>query len=115
MNDCIFCKIIAGEIPSAKVYEDEYVYAFRDINPIAPVHIIIVPKEHISCANEINADNSEYVAHIFEAIPVIAENEGIADGYNILNNCGEKGGQTVMHLHFHLLGGLDVNSLLSAK
>lgn len=113
MEDCLFCKIIDGSIPSTKVYEDEYVYAFRDINPIAPVHVVIVPKTHVCCANKITADNSELVAHIFEAIPVIAKQEGIEDGYNILNNCGAKGGQTIMHLHFHLLGGKDINSLIA--
>lgn len=115
MEDCLFCNIIKGNIPSTKVYEDEHVYAFRDINPIAPVHVIVVPKQHLSCANDVNATNSDAIAHIFEAIPKIAKQEGIADGYNILNNCGEKGGQSVMHLHFHLLGGLDINSLLQHK
>lgn len=105
MEDCIFCKIIAGEIPSTKVYEDEYVYAFRDINPQAPVHILIVTKKHIACADEITAENSAYVARVFEAIPKIAAAEGLANGYRVINNCREDGGQTVMHLHFHLLGG----------
>ena len=85
MNDCLFCKIIAGEIPSAKVYEDEYVYAFRDINPQAPVHVLVVPKEHIACANEITAENSACVAKIFEAIPKIAAAEGLTNGYRIIN------------------------------
>lgn len=105
MNDCLFCKIIAGEIPSAKVYEDDYVYAFRDINPQAPVHVLVVPKEHIACAAEITAENSACVAKIFEAIPKIAAAEGLTNGYRIINCCGEDGGQTVYHLHFHLLGG----------
>ncbi|MBO7728923.1 MAG: histidine triad nucleotide-binding protein [Oscillospiraceae bacterium] len=105
MNDCIFCKIIAGDIPSAKVYEDESVYAFRDINPQAPVHVLVVPKEHISCANEITAENSGAVAKIFEAIPKIAAAEGLSNGYRVINCCGEDGGQTVFHLHFHILGG----------
>ena len=105
MDNCLFCKIIAGEIPSAKVYEDEYVYAFRDINPQAPVHVLVVPKEHISCADEINADNSAYVARIFEVIPKIAAAEGLTNGDRIINCCGEDGGQTVFHLHFHILGG----------
>lgn len=103
--DCLFCKIIAGEIPSAKVYEDEYVYAFRDIHPQAPVHVLIVPRTHIACADEIGAANSDIVAHIFEAIPKIAKAEGLTGGYRIINNCGEDGCQTVRHLHFHLLGG----------
>ena len=105
MEDCIFCKIIAGEIPSAKVYEDDYVYAFRDINPQAPVHVLIVTKKHISCADEINEENSAYVAKVFEAVGKIAAAEGLTNGYRVINNCREDGGQTVMHLHFHLLGG----------
>ena len=103
--DCLFCKIIAGEIPSAKVYENEWVYAFRDIAPQAPVHVLIVPKVHICCADAVNAENSPFVAKIFEAIPEIAKAEGLANGYRIINNCGEDGCQTVKHLHFHLLGG----------
>ena len=103
--DCLFCSIIKGDIPSTKVYEDENVFAFRDINPQAPVHIIIVPKEHICCADAVNSENSQLVAKIFEAIPQIAAAEGLANGYRIINNCGEDGGQTVKHLHFHLLGG----------
>ena len=103
--DCLFCKIIAGEIPSTKVYEDDMVYAFRDINPIAPVHVLIIPKEHISGANKINADNSKYVAHIFEAAAKIAAQEGYPDSFRIISNCGEDAGQTVHPLHFHLLAG----------
>lgn len=104
--DCLFCKIIAGEIPSAKVYEDEFVYAFRDIEPQAPVHILIVPKEHIASANELNEKNADVLSHIFLAAAKLAKEEGIAeDGYRIVNNCGFNGGQTVNHLHFHMLGG----------
>ena len=104
--DCLFCKIIAGEVPSTKVYEDEYVYAFLDISPQAPEHVVIVPKEHIASANEINAENSALLAKIFEAVPKVAKERGIAeDGYRVVNNCGVMGGQTVGHLHFHLLGG----------
>ena len=103
--DCIFCKIIAGDIPSAKVYEDEMVYAFRDINPMAPVHVLIVPKCHLASADEVSADNSAYVARIFEVIPTIAKAEGLANGYRVVTNCGEHGCQSVKHLHFHLLGG----------
>lgn len=105
MDNCIFCKIITGEIPSTKVFENEYVYAFRDINPQAPVHILVVPKIHIACADEINAYNSDAVARIFEAIPMIAAAEGLTNGYRVVNCCGEDGGQTVYHLHFHILGG----------
>ena len=105
-DNCLFCRIIAGEIPSSKVYEDEYVFAFRDINPQAPVHVLVVPKEHIPCADAIGAANSVHVAKCFEAIAKIAKAEGLDKGYRVVNNCGEDGGQTVMHLHFHILGGL---------
>ena len=105
-NSCIFCRIIAGEIPSAKVYEEEYVYAFRDIHPQAPVHILVCPKEHICCADAINAENSVHAAKVFEAIARIAKAEGLTNGYRVINNCGEDGGQTVKHLHFHLIGGM---------
>ena len=107
MNDnCLFCRIISGEIPSAKVYEDEYVYAFRDINPQAPVHVLVVPKAHIASAAAVNAENSVYVARCFEAIAKIAGSEGLSRGYRVITNCGEDGGQSVMHLHFHLIGGV---------
>ena len=105
MNDCLFCKIIAGEIPSTKVFENDAVYAFRDINPQAPVHVLVVPKEHIASANEITEDNSNAVAACFQAISKIASAEGLTDGYRVINNCGEAAGQTVQHLHFHLIGG----------
>lgn len=106
MSDCLFCKIIAGEIPSTKVYEDEYVYAFKDINPLAPVHILVIPKEHISGASEITSENSAAVSKIFEAAAKIAKEQGIAeDGFRIVTNCGENGCQSVHHLHFHILGG----------
>jgi histidine triad (HIT) family protein len=103
--DCIFCKIIKGEIPSSKVYENEYVYAFRDINPQAPVHILVVPKEHISSVDEITAENSAIVAKIFEAIPEIAKSEKLSGGYRVISNCGADACQSVKHLHFHILGG----------
>ncbi len=104
--DCLFCKIINGEIPSDKVYEDELVFAFRDIAPASPVHVLIIPKKHISSANEINEDNEAVVAHIFSVAAKLAGELGIAEsGYRIVNNCGKDGGQTVGHLHFHLLGG----------
>ncbi len=105
MSDCLFCKIIAGEIPSNKVYEDEWVYAFLDIAPQAPVHVVIVPKIHIAATTEITAENSLYVAKIFEAAAKIAEQENLEKGFRVVNNCGEDGGQTVGHLHFHLLAG----------
>lgn len=103
--DCLFCKIINGEIPSSKVYENEYVYAFKDINPQAPVHVLVVPKKHICCADKITAENSLEVARVFEAIPKIAAEMGLTNGYRIINNCGEDGCQTVKHIHFHVLGG----------
>ncbi len=105
MSDCLFCKIIAGEIPSTKVYEDDSVFAFRDIAPQAPTHILVIPKVHISGCSGVNADNSSVVAHIFEVIPKIAEAEGLTGGYRVVSNCGEDAGQTVPHLHFHILGG----------
>ena len=104
-ESCLFCKIIAGDIPSTKVYEDKYVFAFRDINPQAPVHILVVPKEHICCTAAIDGNNSVCVAKCFEAIAKIAKAEGLDKGYRVVNNCGEYGGQTVMHLHFHIIGG----------
>ncbi|MBQ2931339.1 MAG: histidine triad nucleotide-binding protein [Clostridia bacterium] len=104
--DCLFCKIVAGEIPSTKVWEDDKVLAFRDIDPQAPQHIIIIPKEHISSANEITEENSSVVAKIFETAAKIAKEQGFSEnGYRIVNNCGEDGGQTVGHIHFHLLAG----------
>ena len=104
-DNCIFCRIIAGEIPSAKVYEDENVFAFRDINPQAPVHVLVVPREHIPSADALNESNSGAVAPCFEAIGKIVRSEGLESGYRVINNCGPDGGQTVMHLHFHLIGG----------
>ena len=103
--DCLFCKIIAGEIPSSKVYEDEFVFAFNDIAPQTPVHILVVPKAHICCADAVNADNSIYVAKIFEAIPKIAADAGLKNGYRVITNCGEDACQSVKHLHFHIMGG----------
>lgn len=103
--DCLFCKIIAGEIPSSEVYSDEYVYAFRDINPQAPVHVLVVPKTHIASADGVNSENSAYVAKIFEAIPKIAKACGLENGYRVITNIGEDGCQSVRHIHFHILGG----------
>ena len=102
---CLFCKIINGEIPSNKVYEDDQVFAFRDIEPQAPTHILIIPKQHIKSAAEIDESNSAVVAHIFEVAAKIAKQEGLDDGFRIVNNCGDIAGQTVKHLHFHLMGG----------
>ncbi len=103
MSDCLFCKIAAGEIPSTKVYENEYVYAFKDIDPQAPFHVIVIPKKHIASADMINAENSIEVARVFEAIAEIAKQEKLDGGYRVVNNCGKDGGQTVGHIHFHLL------------
>lgn len=118
MKDCIFCKIVAGEIPSKKVFEDELVLAFHDIAPAAPVHIIIIPKisgeEHIDSADFISDKNAKYVARIFEVIPQIAKSFNLSqeNGYRIITNIGKDGGQTVNHLHFHLLGGKTMSSSL---
>ncbi len=105
MSDCLFCKIIAGDIPSTKVYEDDSVLAFRDIAPMAPTHILVIPKAHIGSVAEITAENSAVVAHIFEVIAAIAKAEGLENGYRVVSNCGDDAGQTVHHLHFHILGG----------
>ncbi len=103
MNDCLFCKIIAGEIPSAKVYEDDKVYAFKDIHPQAPVHVLIVPKRHM--ANILECD-AETAAALTDAIRAIAVQEGVdASGFRVISNCGRDGAQSVNHLHVHLLGG----------
>lgn len=104
---CLFCEIINGNIPGNKVYEDDMIYAFKDINPVAPVHILIVPKVHIDSVNELTPETSGYVAHIFEKIPEIAKSQGI-NSYRIINNCGKDAGQSVMHLHFHLIGGVEL-------
>ena len=103
--DCIFCKIANGEIPSTKVYEDEKVLAFNDLDPQAPVHVLIIPKEHISSCDEVNEENCAVVGHIFAVAAKIAKEKGLENGYRIVNNCGEDGGQSVKHLHFHLMGG----------
>lgn len=103
--DCIFCKIIDGSIPSKKVYEDDKMLAFYDIEPAAPVHVVMVPKAHISSADELNEENAQYVAHIFSKAGEIAKSLGLESGYRIVNNCGPDAGQTVFHIHFHLMGG----------
>ncbi|MCH5195877.1 MAG: histidine triad nucleotide-binding protein [Oscillospiraceae bacterium] len=113
MMDCLFCKIIAGEIPSTKVFEDEKILAFRDINPQAPSHILVIPKEHIGGVDELNENNSAVVAHIFAKIAEIAKNEGLENGYRVVSNVGEDGGQTVRHLHFHIIGGAKLNTQMA--
>ena len=106
MNDCIFCKIVNGEIPSTKVYEDEDVYAFEDINPMAKVHILIIPKKHIATTADLEPEDAALIGKIFLVAKKIAEEKGMAeDGYRIVNNCKYFGGQEVFHIHFHLLGG----------
>ena len=105
MSNCLFCKIVVGDIPSTKVYEDETVYAFRDIAPQAPTHILVIPKAHIASVADVTAENSAVVAHIFEVIAAIAHQEGLDNGYRVVSNCGSDAGQTVHHLHFHILGG----------
>ena len=103
--NCLFCKIIAGQIPSSRVYEDDLVYAFRDIAPQAPTHVLVVPKTHIADCNGITEENSAVVAHIFQVIPQIARAEGLDSGYRVISNCGPDACQSVQHLHFHILGG----------
>ena len=105
MENCLFCKIIAGDIPSNKVYENEYVLAFRDIAPQAPVHILVIPKTHMESINAVNEENSLLAAKCLEAIAVIAKQEGLDGGFRVVSNCGDHAGQTVHHLHFHILGG----------
>ena len=105
MSNCLFCKIVAGDIPSTKVYEDETILAFRDIAPQAPTHILVIPKTHISGCDGVTEENSAVVAHIFSVIPQIAKAEGLENGYRVVSNCGPDAGQTVPHLHFHILGG----------
>lgn len=109
MGECIFCKIINGEIPCSKVFEDDKILAFNDINKEAPTHVLIIPKEHIASVNELNEDNVDVIGHIFLKAKEIAKKLGIAeDGYRIVNNCGKNGGQTVGHIHYHLLGGREL-------
>ena len=105
MENCLFCKIAAGIIPSTKVNEDDLILAFRDIAPMAPTHVVVIPKTHIPSVDGITPENSALVARIFEVIPRIAKAEGLEKGYRVVSNCGEHAGQTVPHLHFHILGG----------
>ena len=109
MSDCLFCKIINGEIPSKKLYEDEKILAFYDISPIAPVHFLVIPKQHIASLDAIDADNSAIVAYIFQKLGELAKLAGIENGYRVISNCGADAGQTVQHLHFHVLGGKEMN------
>lgn len=103
--DCLFCKIIDGAIPSNKVYEDEWCLAFHDINPQAPVHVLVIPKTHIASADDVDENNSKYIARVFEAIPKVAKLAGLTNGYRVISNCGDDACQTVKHIHFHVMGG----------
>jgi histidine triad (HIT) family protein len=109
-DDCIFCKIIKGEIPSTRVYEDEHVYAFKDIHPAAPVHVLVVPKEHIDSLEALNEENIKAVIPVHKAIQKVAAITGVGEkGYRVIVNCGSGAGQTVMHLHYHVLGGVKMD------
>ncbi len=105
MENCLFCKIAAGEIPSTILYEDDKIIAFNDIDPKAPVHFLVIPKAHIGSVSEITSENSAVLADIFERIAILAEEKGLGSGYRVVSNCGEDAGQTVPHLHFHVLAG----------
>lgn len=107
MDDCLFCKIVAGKVPSTVVYEDDTVFAFKDVNPQAPVHFLVIPKEHITSCGEITPENSGIVAHCFEVISKVTKEQGI-ESFRVVSNCGEQAGQSVPHLHFHVLAGRDM-------
>jgi histidine triad (HIT) family protein len=113
MSDCIFCKIVDGSIPSKKVYEDDHILAFYDLEPQAPVHVLVIPKIHICCADAVTEENSAYIAHIFSKVPEIAKSLGLTNGYRIVNNCGEHGCQSVKHMHFHILGGTQLTGRMA--
>ena len=108
MNDCLFCKIAAGEIPSAKVYEDERAVAFRDIAPQAPVHILVIPKEHIESVGAIDESNMELAGYLLSVAAKVAKQESLTGGFRLISNCGSDAKQSVKHLHFHILGGMDM-------
>ena len=112
MQDCLFCKMAAGDIPVSKVYEDDTVLAFHDIDPQAPVHFLVIPKQHIQSVAAVDASNSAVVAHCFEVIAKLAAQEGLTGGYRVISNCGDDAGQTVHHLHFHVLGGAPMGEKL---
>ncbi len=113
MSDCIFCKIVDGSIPSKKVYEDDQIFAFYDLEPQAPVHVLVIPKIHICCADAVTEENAGVIAHIFTKIPEIAKSLGLEKGYRIVNNCGEHGCQSVKHMHFHILGGTQLGGRMT--
>ena len=110
MSDCLFCKIVSGEIPSTKVYEDDLCYAFKDISPMTPMHFLVVPKTHFASAAEVTEENAPVVGHIFAVIAKLAKEMGFADGYRVVTNVGELAGQTVHHIHFHVLAGKTLGS-----
>lgn len=112
-DNCLFCKIINGDVPSKEVYSNEYVYAFHDIAPQAPVHVLVIPKYHIGSCNEVDENNVKYVSEVFCAIPKIAEKLGLDNGYRVVSNIGEDGCQSVKHLHFHILGGKKLSETMS--
>ena len=111
--DCLFCKIINGDIPSKKVYEDDFVFAFYDIAPQAPVHILVIPKVHIPSMDGVTAENADVVARIFTVIPKIAADAGLSGGYRVVSNCGDDACQSVKHLHFHILGGAQLGERMA--
>lgn len=111
--NCLFCKIIAGEIPSRKVYEDDQILAFHDVNPQAPVHVLVIPKMHIASVDEITPENSAVIASLFAKIPSIAKEAGITNGYRVISNCGPDACQSVPHLHFHVLGGAPLSEKMA--
>ncbi|MDD6989759.1 histidine triad nucleotide-binding protein [Ruminococcus sp.] len=113
MADCIFCKIVDGSIPSKKVYEDDKILAFYDLEPQAPVHVLVIPRQHICCANAVDESNAEVIAYIFTKIPEITKTLGLDNGYRIVNNCGDDGCQSVKHMHFHILGGKKLNGQMA--
>ena len=105
MENCLFCKIIRGEIPSTCVYEDDSVYAFRDINPQAPVHVLVIPKKHISSMDQVEEASDQELGACLRAVRLVAQQEGLTEGYRVVSNCGPHACQSVPHLHFHVLGG----------
>lgn len=113
MENCVFCGIADGKIPSKKVFEDEQILAFYDLEPQAAVHVLVIPKQHIACADEIDESNCGVAAHIFSKIPEITKSLGLKNGYRVVTNCGEDGCQSVKHLHFHILGGEKLNGQMA--
>ncbi|MFD2612740.1 histidine triad nucleotide-binding protein [Paenibacillus gansuensis] len=112
--DCIFCKIVEGMIPSAKVFENDRILAFRDISPAAPTHVLIIPKKHIATMNDVQPEDLQLIGEIHQAAQQIAKEEGISEsGYRLINNCGKDSGQLVYHIHYHLVGGRNLGPLLA--